>query len=593
MWKWIGESLQRKLSCIMLVSTLLPLLMLGWFAFQTSSRITEEKTKQSGLDTLRQMQGNLHFILKDVENMSLFLIGQRDVQQFMSNASPMDDVKARTSILGLATNLVSSKEYISDITLYPATAPSLSTSTIYESDLSQQITISTVKDKVWSSLYKVHNYAGMQNTISFIRPLRSNHDYVDLGWLSISLDEKIISRYWSEPKLGDGNGRIALINAQGIVLSATDKSWLARPIDQLCPSLTAMLGREASPQGTAVCGEGHEKQTVLFDREPLVGWTLVGLIPYDTYSRQSTYIWKLTATIVVVSILINVGLILFFVQRITNPLRALTRLLGKINPEEPLPVYAASSTDEIGKLADSYNMLGMHIKRLKEQVIRNEARKKEADMVALQAQINPHFLYNTLSSIRWIALMNEEKRIADMVGALSEFLRFSLNKGKEHCPLHQELAHVKRYMEIQAIRFPDKFDVDYMVDVQLNDAIMLKLLLQPLVENALIHGIQKKPARGKITVCVERRNERIEFLVLDDGVGMSEEQLQLVREHLEPGESEEKLGASYGLLNVHERLRLHYGPEAGLHIESRLYAGTRVSFSIPHMEAHHANHDRR
>jgi two-component system sensor histidine kinase YesM len=213
-------------------------------------------------------------------------------------------------------------------------------------------------------------------------------------------------------------------------------------------------------------------------------------------------------------------------------------------------------------------------------------------MRALQAQINPHFLYNTLSSIHWIALLTEENRIAEMVGALSDFLRFSLNKGKEYCTVSQELAHIRNYVQVQAIRFPDEFEVDFTIDERLNETYMLKLLLQPLVENAMIHGIQKKEAKGIISIYAEQKGSLMSFKVMDDGIGMSEDQLKTVRESLNPQKGLPASDASYGMRNVHERLQLHYGPESGLIIESRLYAGTCVSFSIPILEDFHENHDR-
>jgi two-component system sensor histidine kinase YesM len=575
----------------MLVTSLIPLLFLGGFAFSISSKITEEKTEQAGIDTLRQMDGNLRFIIKDVESMSIFLMGQRDIQQYLSG--PEDDVSARTRILGFMANLRSSKEYISNITIYPANSfDPMSTVNLYESDLGNLINIREVTGKMWTGLYSVLDFSGRSNVISFIRPLRSVDNYRTLGWMSISLDEKVISRYWSEPKLGDGQGQVALVNDEGVILSATDKSWLSRPFDSLLPGVSSMMKPDL--YGSLNVGEGQSKKTILYFREPLVGWKLVGIIPFDLYKAQNRYIIQLTVAAVALSVIATSGLILFLIYRVTNPLRALTRLLSKINPEEPLPHYTVGSSDEIGKLAESYNRLGLHIEKLKRQVIRNETQKKEADMRALQAQINPHFLYNTLSSIHWIALMNDEKRIADMVGALSDFLRFSLNKGKEFCPVHQELAHIRNYVQVQSIRYPDKFDVDIVVDPELQDKYMLKLLLQPLVENAMIHGIQKKEGKGMITVYVERKANRMSFLVLDDGVGMPEEQLQAVRRSLRPP-SEEQLGpeASYGLRNVHERLQLHYGPDSGLVIESREHEGTRISFSIPVLEVQHENHDRR
>jgi two-component system sensor histidine kinase YesM len=590
MWRWMGISLRRKLTIIMLVTSLIPLLLLGGFAYVISSKITEEKTEQAGIDTLRQMDGNLRFIIKDVENMSIFLIGQSDIQQYASSAK--DDVAVQTRILGFTTNLISSKDYISNITIIPANSnTALSTTNLYDSDLASLVNIREVTGKLWTKLYTVENYAGKQRVISFIRPLRSVDNYRTLGWLSISLDEKVISRYWADPKLGDGQGDVALINEQGIILSATDKNWLSQPLESIFPNVTS--GMKPDLFGVLNYGEGHSKKTVLYYREPIVGWTLVGVIPFDLYSAQNRYILQLTGVAVAMSIIATSGLILFLIYRVTNPLGVLTRLIAKVNPEEPLPFYTVGSSDEIGKLAESYNMLGQHIEKLKKQVIKNETQKKEADMRALQAQINPHFLYNTLSSIHWIALMNEEKRIADMVGALSDFLRFSLNKGKEFCPVHQEMAHIKNYAQIQSIRYPDKFDVDIVVDPELQDKYMLKLLLQPLVENAMIHGIQKKEGKGMINVYVERKANRMSFLVLDDGIGMTEEQLDVVKHNLQLTDEQLSSDASYGLRNVNERLLLHYGQDAGLIIESKLHAGTRISFSIPVLEGQqHENHDR-
>ncbi|WP_315899202.1 cache domain-containing sensor histidine kinase [Paenibacillus cremeus] len=552
-----------------------------------SSKTTEEKTKQSGINTLLQMEGKLQFVLQDVENMSLFLIGQRDIQQYLSN--PNEDKNATaTRILGFTTNLVSSKEYISNITIYPASSdPVLSTTTIYDSELEQHVNIHEVKRKMWTELYAIRNYAGDRKVITFVRPLRSTDNYQTLGWLAISLDEQVLSRYWSVPTLGYGEGQVALLNDQSVILSATDKSWLAKPLEALFPGEAAQLSGDPAVSGSVTYSLHGTKKTVLYVKEPTVGWTLISIIPFELYSAQSRYILQLAAIAVGLTVLMNAGLIIFLVQRVTNPLTVLTRLLTRIDPNEPLPVYLPEASDEIGRLAESYNLLGRQIETLKEQVILGETRKKEADLRALQAQINPHFLYNTLSSIHWIALMNDEARIADMVEGLSDFLRFSLNKGQDYCPVYQELAHIKNYTRVQSIRFPDKFDLECVVDPDLQEKFMLKLLLQPLVENAMIHGIQKKEGRGTITVYVERTGNRMGFHVLDDGVGMSEEKLKTLLSHLQqPQENELTTSTgSYGLRNVNERLQLHYGAESQLVIESRPNAGTRISFSIPILEA--------
>ncbi|MEW9701262.1 sensor histidine kinase [Paenibacillus sp. SI8] len=589
MRKWFGYSLQRKLSFIMLVTTLIPLLFLGTFAFTTSSDITQDKAQQAGLNSLAQMDAKFKFILKDVENISIFLIGQRDIQSYLKRTD--ENLDAQAQILGLMTNLVYTKDYISNITLYPSnnTTP-LSTSTIYKSGLDQEITIKQITDKLWTGLYHIENYMGDRQVFSFVRPIRGLNTYGTLGWISISVDEQVLSRIWSIPQLADGYGQVALLNERNEIISSTSKGWLSQEADNLFPGLNERI--HGHSLGVWTSGLGASQQSILFYREPMLSWTIVGIIPSKLYSAQNRYILQLTAVAVALSVLTNVLLTIFVIRKVTTPLGSLTRLLSTINPDEPLPYYPVYTTDEIGRLAGSYNLLSTHIEVLKKQLIHNETRKKEADMRALQAQINPHFLYNTLSSIHWIALLNEDNRIAEMVGALSDFLRFSLNKGKEYCKVSQELAHIRNYVQVQSIRFPDEFTVDYVVDARLSDSFMLKLLLQPLVENAMIHGIQMKEQPGTISIYVEQKGPMMYFKVMDDGVGMSSERLNEVLDSLYPAEGAIGSDASYGLRNVHERLRLHYGLDSGIKIESRLHEGTCVSFSIPVLEDNHENLDR-
>jgi two-component system sensor histidine kinase YesM len=589
MVQWMNSSLRAKLSIIMLISTMVPLLSFGAFTYVISSNVTEAKMKQSGINTLGQMESKLEFVLNDIESMSIFLIGQNDIQRYLK--SPQEDKQTRTRILNSMANLASSKPYISNILLYPNSQEiPLSTATIYESDLKEQIDVFQVKEKTWTGLYNMVDYAGEHKILTFIRPMRSIYTFKNIGWLLISLDEEVLAQNWSEPKLGEGRGQVALLDEKGIVISATEKEWLSQPFDTQYPGVWPTLGQ--SVYGETSSGKAEEKRNVLYYRSQSIDWTLVGTIPYELNRAQNLFILQLTGAAVGITILINAGLVLFVIQRVTNPLRILARLLTKLNPDEPMPMYQPTSSDEIGRLGQSYNMLGKHIKELKEQLIRNETRKKEADIRALEAQINPHFLYNTLSSIHWMALTTEEKRIAEMVGALGDFLQFSLNKGNEFCPLHQEISHIENYTQIQSIRFPDKFEIDYFIDAELQDKYMLKLLLQPLLENSMIHGIQKKEGKGTIAVYVEKLDNRMYFQVLDDGIGMTEERLLAVRNSLEVTNDQDGPIENYGLRNVNERLRLHYGSDAILHIDSKRNAGTRIAFSIPIMEGPHENHDR-
>lgn len=586
MRRWLASSLQRKLSVVIAGSVIVPLLALGLFAFLTSSKVTEEKTKLTGSDMLEQIEANLRFMLGDAETLSVFLIGERDIQAYLTGKE--DNETARAAIVGRMTNLAASKSYIANIAIYPDRfGPALSTAAWADDGLPAPAEMAAGGGKTWSGVYQVRNYDGLQNVITLVRPIRSVYNFQHLGWLAISLDEEELSRNWRHPDFGQNTGTVELIGSQGLILSSPDKSRLGLPLEQFSPGLLPAVPDENS--GSAIYGKGEGKVTVLYRRERMTNWLLVGTVPYEQYRSENRYILALTAAAVGVAALLSAALVWFTVRRVTRPLGVLTRHLSRIDPERPLPRFPVGREDEIGRLGQSYNLLGAHIERLKQEVIRGEARKKEADLRALQAQMNPHFLYNTLSSIHWIALMAGEKRIADMVEGLSDFLRISLNRGKEYCPVKQELDHIRNYVRVQSIRFPEEFAVDYIVDPSLMDKMMLKLLLQPLVENALIHGIQKKGSPGTITILLQPQQERMSVTVLDDGAGMSREKLEELRsllEELPEPELHEKevsasAGSGYGLRNVNERLLLHYGPASRLEVDSREGAGTRIAFSIP------------
>lgn len=580
MTAWFSKSLMRKLSLIMLVSILFPLLSLGIFSYLTASDLTEEQAKQTGSNILKQLDTNLDFIMKDIQNQSLFLIGSKDVQEYL-NDSAEEALKVQTRMIGFLSNLVFFKPYIADITIYPESgAPDVSSTTFFRTELPEVMAdlgqYTAKRPYEWTGKYETVTDAGQKHVISLIRPVRNLYSYKKIGTLVISMDEKAIARMLNEAGAG-GASDLLLVDADGRILSGSGPSVPER-IDTLLPGLR--LPEEDS--GSMNHGSGKDKRTVLYWTVPGVDWKLLEVTPFSVYKAQNRYVLGLTAIAVGVAVVLVIALVIFIVQRLTKPLRMLTVFLKDTDPEKPMVTYPVESMDEVGQLVRSYNKLSDRIGRLTEQVKLNEAMKTEADMQALQAQINPHFLYNTLSSIHWMALMNKDKNTADMVGNLSDFLRFSLNKGAQYCLLEQEVAHARHYANIQAIRYPDKFDIWFAIDPELNNYMILKLLLQPLIENALAHGIQKQPGKGSISVNATLQNGTITFTVEDTGVGIPPDKLANIRSAL--GDEDEPSvvpQGSYGLRNVNRRLLLHYGVEAGLVIDSAVGAGTRVSFTIP------------
>ncbi|GIP24273.1 sensor histidine kinase [Paenibacillus sp. J22TS3] len=583
MENWLGRSLKRKLSLLIIIVTLVPLISLGFFSYKMAEGLTEEKAIITGMNTLRQLEAYLDTMVKDAENMSLFLIGHSGVQDYLK--SQVYDLRQQTTIISFLTNLAFSKPYVANIIIDSmGEKRSISQKSLIRSEF-KDIT-ETVPDyykdhpKWWSDVHRQWTSDGVSQVITLARPIRSLDKYKQIGKVQINLNQAVIARQIQQAVL-EKNGFVLLLDEKDRIIAGPSDMGINHPITGYYPDLKPL--RDAS--GYLDYGTGSDKKTILYKKMSGVNWKLVGIIPSQEYRSQNHYFLTLTAIAVTVAILFVIALVLFLIQRITNPLSTLTKFLKKASPDEPLPAIPVKSIDEVGQLIISYNRLSSRIVKLTDEVKLNESLKKEADMQALQIQINPHFLYNTLSSIHWLALMNQDHKIADMVGSLSNFLRFSLNSGQEYCPVQQEILHVQNYVNIQSIRYPDKIRFEVLSDPGIQDRYMLKLLLQPLVENAMLHGILKRDGIGTIKIEIRQTDEdSLHFAVADDGVGMPDERLQWLRSQLtgSPVQDREKPSSGgYGVRNVHNRLVLHYGKEAGLHMESTEGGGTRISFTIP------------
>ena len=216
---------------------------------------------------------------------------------------------------------------------------------------------------------------------------------------------------------------------------------------------------------------------------------------------------------------------------------------------------------------------------IKKQVTREQKRLRKAELDLLQAQINPHFLYNTLDAIVWSTEAGNQKQVVSMVGSLSDFFRTSLNRGKEIITIREELQHVRSYLEIQQIRYQDILSYEISVPEDIFEYRIPKITLQPLVENALYHGIKNRRGGGKIIVSGENKEDCILLKVIDDGMGMTTERKAEVERGLREATPEES--SIYGLYNINERIRLTYGGSYGIYLESEFEKGTVVTVRLP------------
>lgn len=285
-------------------------------------------------------------------------------------------------------------------------------------------------------------------------------------------------------------------------------------------------------------------------------------------------------SIVMVIFLFTVMLVALMVTRgITKPVEDLVHVTEKISLGDFSARSDVDTGDEIETLSEAVNEMTENLEEMVTTIKEDERRMRNTELRLLQEQINPHFLYNTLDTIVWLIESNRAEEAEDMVISLSSFFRLVLSHGLEYITIAEEERHIKSYLEIQQVRYKDILQYDIDIDKELYMYKILKLTLQPLVENALYHGIKYKRAMGVITVRGHEMDDNIVLTVSDDGVGMDEETLKNLQEEIKKSCQETSKG--FGLANVNERIRMTFGPEYGITIDSKKGAGTIVTVRIP------------
>ena len=324
-----------------------------------------------------------------------------------------------------------------------------------------------------------------------------------------------------------------------------------------------------------------EKYLVTRTDMKTTGWTLVSMVPYKSVMAETMAISGVMILAVVITLIVTLLLLNRILTGVVKPLKKLEKYMVQVNPDNMDQRMEIITDDEIGHLSMKFNQMMDRIRNLKEQVIEEQEDKRKYELQALQAQINPHFLYNTLDSIIWMAETNDSNIVA-MTEALAKLFRISLNKGNEEISLERELEHVKNYLIIQSMRYADKFTYEILVEPGVERCRTIKLILQPIVENCIYHGIKKKRGTGKITIRAYRREQDLIIEVSDDGCGMPEE---ICRKILSDEiESENISGSGIGVKNVNERIQLRFGKKYGLSYSSEEGVGTTVTYVLPYNE---------
>lgn len=413
-------------------------------------------------------------------------------------------------------------------------------------------------------------------TISLSREIQDYEDGTFLGVILINLNMNKITEICASFQ-ENTSGALGILNESGeaVYLNGDAGNVAVQDIDM--KELSEIL--EQYPENSFRIRLGGTKYLITKERMDSTGWYLINILPYSWLLSD---LWKISMVIVLAVAGTLVVTLLSLDRILTNviqPLKKLERHMARVTIENMNEQVNITTDDEIGHLAGNFNSMLERIENLKEQVVEEQEDKRRYELQALQAQINPHFLYNTLDSIIWMA-ETQDSNIVAMTEALAKLFRISLNKGNEEILLKKEIEHVKNYLIIQSMRYADKFTFEICVEPEVEKCRIIKLILQPIVENCIYHGIKKKRGSGHIRIRAFREECNLIIKVEDDGCGISQEMCRkMLSYEVEP---ENISGSGIGVKNVNERIQLRFGKEYGLSYQSEEGKGTTVTYLLPY-----------
>ncbi|MFD2328090.1 sensor histidine kinase [Cohnella sp. GCM10020058] len=538
---------------------IIPILILGIYSFERSKFALEAQVENKWRIALTQSAGNIDGKLRQAENVADFIGINKRIQQILKNQySDMyalyDDM---THYLGpTLSEILYLNGDINKIIIYS------------DKDIPEfgQFTRSSarVSDAFWykEARTKPALFDDEERIFAVRKIVNINNNATALGVLYVEIDKNRLFQGMAD-SLMDQYGVAVMDNNRKLLYSRNTfgDSRNALTVDQLPDSHVPKL---------KVDGE-----TYRFIRIDMAeaGWSIFFYTPQKLMPVHQSDIIEATVLIAGICLLVLALIIWLFSRSFVKRIEWLNRTMLRVQNGDLHVEVFSDSTDEIGELINRFRVMLKRINNLIDDVYRSEITQKEAEFKALQAQINPHFLYNALSLINWKAKMIHAKDISEIAGAISRFYRTTLNSGKNVISIRDEIQNTKAYLEIQSVMHDEGFDVVYDLAEDIYAYDMIKLILQPIVENAIHHGIErKKEGRGRIAVTGRLADSRIAFRVEDNGPGMAQDVIDGIFV---------KQSVGYGLLNVHNRLRLFFGNDSGIAITSSVGEGTVVQLLLP------------
>jgi len=590
--------LKKKLILLFLVFGVTPLASLGAFAYYKSSAVMLEQLSLNIAENLTQVNHSINYFVQDIEQLSMYIYSNEVIQNVLEKDGEREITEKyadQKKIADILDSFLGFKNWDISIYLLGENGDRYFTGNILPSayrdynvnwGLFRKARLNN-GNVVWDTHYTIKKIDDFGVVLSSARMLKNIETNQEIGYLVIDMMERALADKYDKAHFYAG-GEIFLLDSKGYVISSTpSKQQVGTKLneDYVSQVLDGKKGFFSISAGERL----RSPAMVIYDTSELTGFKLINVVPVSALTKQSDNVRYVTLLVIFICLFFMMWLAYFLSKNVTRPLLKLRSLMIQVESGNMDVFFTAPTNDEIGQLGRSFNKMLMRIKELIHKVYEKQHQLREAELKMIQAQFNPHFLYNSLDSINWMARLHKVNDISKIAISLGELLRFSIRNDREMIYIREEIKQIRNYLTIQQVRYRDKFTVILDVEEEVEAYFIPKLLLQPLVENAISHGLELKEEQGELAIIAKRIGHKLQFIVRDDGCGMEPSRIAELQSDTYQPSSEG--GTGIGLMNVRRRLYLHFGSGASLTIDSEIGQGTVVQIEIPILTVSEENRD--
>nr|WP_255807252.1 sensor histidine kinase [Cohnella mopanensis] len=552
-----------------------------------SSNSAQNKINEASLQTITSIKTSVDLTVDNVNNYSKMIFSDNNLQNLLRKGNVYSNLQTQSKVSMYLYNLMQAVPIIDSVHIFDNSGHRFSVGT----EQSPTFTIANVEEAPWyrqvvsengKYILKLNGSGAFsdvskENFVSFIRLIRDIDNTSTLGILVINIKgDAFVQAYSNLPNQNSLQIVILDENNQVISANSTEDNHYALFKQMLETNDNEMKQAfQHSASGFLTMKSGSQKYTVSYLSDGNFNWNFASITPHNLIDSTNKSLVFLALILLIINGTVFFASSFIISRSIIHPILQLLRSMKKAQSGNFQKVNAVSNSYEFEQLFNGYNNMIEQIDQLLKRIIEEQNTIRKAELNTLQAQIKPHFLYNTLDSITSLAMTGLNDQVCDLLEALGSYYRMSVSKGRDVITVGEEVDMVRNYLKIQKVRYQDIFEVQYDVDERCNQFPILKLVMQPLVENSIYHGIRPKGTKGTIRISAHLAEGAMKISIADDGVGMSEDQLAQILQTERKGQIK-----SFGLWGTMERLRIFYGDRSNIRIESDPGKGTTITFFI-------------